>query len=203
MSNKLHLILVSSLVLNGLLGGYAVGTATHSFRGHPPMGDMQRPPMFEREAERLPGALRDKMGAAMKAEFDKSKEIREKIDQTRKEIGEILSAQTFDEKAYDEKSNQLFGLINQIGNNMADTIKGVARDASVEDRKALAEMLKHGPFGAEPNKHGRPPFDKDGRPGPDDRHGDGPRDMGPDAAHHPDDRDDAPRDEPKDQDKTK
>lgn len=135
MSKNTKLLLIFSLFVNFLLAGIVVGEFSHG----------PQHPFFSQNDENIPPELREKLDRRMDEAFKKTQSLRDKIDQTRKEAVNILQQDSFDEKAFELKVDDLFVLMGRMGRTMTDSVKDIARDAPPEDRASIARMLMRGP----------------------------------------------------------
>lgn len=140
MSKNFKVILLFSLIVNFLLLGIVVGEITHE-KPHPPFSGM--------DDKNLPPEIREKLRNEMSENFKKTKPLRDKIDQTRQEAINILQKDNFDESAFEQKLDELFTLMGQMGHTMTDSVKKIARDAPAKDRANIARMLMRRPPNSE------------------------------------------------------
>ncbi|MFO1462639.1 MAG: periplasmic heavy metal sensor [bacterium] len=168
MVNKVKIILGLSLGLNLLLIGMAVGYGFKGCRRPPP--PFPPPPALQGklspEHEKL-------FSDAMRALHEKNRDTAERIESTRREILQILTAPQFDAAAYRTKTAELHELHGKMKAQLTQTVLELAQQLSPEERKALAGFLEKGPPGpggppprGGPPPWGGPPEGPGPRPGP-------------------------------------
>lgn len=189
MNKKLKILLVVSLLLNGLLAGLLLGKSSPF-----PMRPNGGPPKFDMAD--MPPSLQHKLDAAMNASFERDKDLRKQIEDKRQEIADIMKAAPFDTATFKTKNDELFTLLGQAGRNMAAAVSEVAEDAPPEQRADIARMLLKGPGAGAPDALRQQPRhpDRHGHPRPENT-GEGPSYMPPaeyEASPSQDNADDAP-----------
>lgn len=160
MNKKLKILLVVSLLLNGLLAGLLLGKSSPF-----PIRPHDGPPKFDMAD--MPPPLQHKLDAAMKASFERDKDLRKQIDDKRQEIAGIMKTEPFDAATFKARNEELFTLLGQAGRSMAAAVSEVAEDTPPEQRADIARMLLKGPGAGAPGalrQHPRHP-DRHGRPG--------------------------------------
>ena len=140
MSKTLRLIFLVSLVLNLLFLGVILGRVPHRFDGSP-----TRQQRMDEVLKKLPQAeqerFRDKF-AQIRAAGDP---LREQMDAVRNEALRLMSAETFDEAAYDQQVKQFDDLREEAFKRMSQVIKQTANELSPEQRRTFAELLRRPP----------------------------------------------------------
>jgi uncharacterized membrane protein len=156
MSKKMKILILCSLLLNVLLIGFFIGHASHRLgRGH----FMKRHlPEF---AMKLPEDKRTLFSDTMKKVHLENREIHKKIQETRERALKILTAPEFDETAYQVHVDEVHQLRGMMMQRLADAAKELAEHFNQEERKALAEHLRHpprfSPSGGRRHHFGPPP----------------------------------------------
>jgi len=150
MSKTLKILIISSLILNVFLIGIIIGgMSDHLFRKDFPGG---KPPVFglklSPDKEKL---FLDTMEKA----FRENDRIRIQMDEARERVLSILSAPEFDEAAYKAETSKLEELRGVMMQRFADATRELAKQFGQEERKALAEHLRHPPL--PPHWAGPPP----------------------------------------------
>lgn len=150
MNKKLKILLVVSLLLNGLLAGVLLGKSSPF-----PMRSHHSPPKFDMSD--MPPFLQHKLDAAMQASFERDKDLRQQIDDKRQEIANIIKAEPFDAPTFKTKNEELFTLMGQSGRSMASTLAQVVEDTPPEQRADIARMVLKGPGAGAPGRLRKPP----------------------------------------------
>ncbi len=134
-------IMMLSLALNVVLGGYIIGRESMA----PPRQD--RAARFEEAMKDLPpekqAHMRELMGdfrASMKEDFE---QVRAKRD----ELRDILTAETFNPNAFRAKAKELNAMYAASKKTMIENMVRMAKDMPQEDRKILADAMHRPPMG--------------------------------------------------------
>jgi uncharacterized membrane protein len=136
----LQLILLASLLANVLLLGFLLGGLPHRLdRGE------SREARLERVLAQLPAPAQREFRAQMERNRADDDARREQIRAAREKTIEILLAEPFDAEAYDREVDRIDALRGQGAREMAATVKDVAKDLNLEQRRILAELLKGPP----------------------------------------------------------
>ena len=140
MSKMFKLAFIISIILNVLFVGVLLSELPRRFsRGFSPQDRMER--ALKELPEPAQSQFRDKM-KQMRAEAEPQfNQIRE----ARNEAIRILTAEPFDEAAYDRQVNQIADLRVQMTKRMASTVKEVAKSLPADQRQALAKILSRSP----------------------------------------------------------
>jgi uncharacterized membrane protein len=138
MKRKLRIAFLTSLILNLLLAGVIFGRLPQQFYGNSP-----QPGRFRAEVEKLPEPVRSRFREKID-EFRRTG-LREQIREAREEMIRLLSADAFDEQAYDRQVRKMNDLRMQMSNRMAEDVREVVRDLPADQRHAVAELLKRPP----------------------------------------------------------
>jgi len=137
MSKKMKIMVLSSLLLNALLIGVIVGDFSHRFgREH----------FIGRHAELISKLPQDKAALFLKT-VEKvhlnNRNIYSQIREARKEAMQILAAPEFDEAAYRLELKKLHELGDLKMQGLANATIELARQFGQEERRALAQHLRH------------------------------------------------------------
>jgi uncharacterized membrane protein len=135
MKNKLRIAFLASIILNVLLAGVIFGRLPQQLQE----GSAQRG-RFRAEVEKLPEPARSRFREKIE-DFRKSG-LRDQIRATREETIRLLRADRFDQEAYDRQVRKMNDLRMQMTQQMADNLKEIVRDLPVDQRSAVAELLK-------------------------------------------------------------
>jgi uncharacterized membrane protein len=140
MTKTIKLAFVASLVLNLLLLGVILGQVPRAFDAAP-----TRQQRMEESLNKLPEPVQTRFRekfAQIRAAGDPQ---RQQIDQARAEALKILSAEPFDEAAYDRQINQIDELRAEMFKRMGQVIKQTAKELAPEERRMLADLLRRPP----------------------------------------------------------
>jgi len=137
MSKKMKIMVLSSLLLNALLIGVIVGDLSHRFgREH----------FIGRHAELISKLPQDKAELFLKTVERvhlNNRNIYHQIREARKEAMKILVAPEFDEAAYRLELKKLHELGGLKMHGLANVTIELAKQFGQEERKALAQHLRH------------------------------------------------------------
>jgi uncharacterized membrane protein len=151
MSKKIKLLFLGSLTLNVLLVGVLLGDVSQRFgQKH------SRRARMEAHMERLPEPMKARLQAAMAQAREENEPVREQLRAARQETIRILKTEPFDEAAYQQQVELVHTLRGQMAQRMADVVQALARELPLEQREALAELLRRPPPPPPPGQ-GRPP----------------------------------------------
>jgi uncharacterized membrane protein len=140
MSGKIKMIFIGSLFLNVFLVGIMVGNMIHVAQRK----DFIRRPFAEPELD-LPDDKKELFFKTMEKVYRENRNIHKEIRQARQRITTIMSQSEFDEEAYDKEVQKIHELRVRMMQKLADATKELAQQLNQEERKALAEHLKHPP----------------------------------------------------------
>ena len=149
MSKSFKLIVLASLVLNLLFLGVILGYAPHRFDA--PRTRQQR---MEAALGKLPEPAQSRFRQIFKQIRDlraAGDPLREPMDAARNQALQLMSAQTFDEAAYDQQVKKFDELREETFQRMSHVIKQVVKDLTPDDRRTLAELLRRPPPRADQN----------------------------------------------------
>lgn len=140
MNKKIKIFIILSVVLNvlfvGLFCGFVINHPHHFGSG----GDMDK----VLEKSNLPVERQAFIKTNLNIIFDIGYP-REEMEKMRDEAFKILTAENFDEVAYQEQMNKISDTRSQQRKNMGEAIKNIAKQLSLPERQALAEILKNMP----------------------------------------------------------
>jgi len=140
MTKTVKLAFLASLVLNLLLLGVILGRVPGVFESA-----SAREQRMEQALKKLPdpaqARLREKF-AQIRAAGDP---LREQMDQARAEALRLLSAEPFDEAAYDRQVSKIDGLREETFKRMGEIVKQTVKELSPEERRMFAEVLRRPP----------------------------------------------------------
>ena len=138
MTKTVKLAILGSLVLNVLLLGVILGQVPRGLEGTPPTRQQRMEDSLKKLPEPTQARLREKF-SQIRAAGDP---LRQQIDQARAETLRLLSADPFDEAAYDREVNRIEELRGEMFKRMAQNFKQTAKELSPEERRMLAEVLR-------------------------------------------------------------
>jgi uncharacterized membrane protein len=140
MTKSIKLAFVTSLVLNLLLLGVILGRVPRSFDAA-----QSRRERMEESLAKLPEPVQARFHekfAQIRAAGDPQ---RDEIDQARAEALRILSADSFDEVAYDRQISKIGELRADMFARMGQMMKQTAKELTPEERRMLADVLRRPP----------------------------------------------------------
>ena len=140
MSKKMKVLMIVSLLLNVFLVGIIIGDMSHRFRKKPPIGKHAR-----ELASKLPEDKAAIILKTMETVHMNNRDVRKQIREARQRAMNIMTAQRFDEAAYQiqvEKLHELRGLMMQ---RLASVTMELATKLNQQERKILAQYLKRPP----------------------------------------------------------
>jgi uncharacterized membrane protein len=140
MSRTIKILIFSSILLNILLIGFIIGNASHRFFGE----DYHRKKSPELAA-RLPLDKEKLFFNTMKKVHKENRDIQKQIRRSRERIFSILTAPQFDEASYQSEVENLYKLRGVMMQRLSNATKKLAEQFNQEERKALAEYLRHLP----------------------------------------------------------
>ena len=141
MSKTLKLAFVVSLVVNLLLLGVIVGQVPRGLEATAPTRAQRLEEALKKVPEPAQSRFREKFGQ-MRASTDP---LRQQIDDARAETLRLLSAEPFDEAAYDRQVAKIEELRGEMFKRMGQSFKQTAREFSPEERRMLADVLRRPP----------------------------------------------------------
>src|SRR5215510_705725 len=139
MSKTVRLVFLASLVLNVLLVGVLLGRLPSEVVG---FGRQQR---LEQTLKDLPEPTQTRFREKFKLMRAASDPQRDQIRVAREETLRILSADPFDEAAYDRHVSQIDDLQLQMFKKIGQTVKEIAKELSPEERRLFAKILRRPP----------------------------------------------------------
>jgi uncharacterized membrane protein len=138
MNKKMKAMVIGSVLLNVLLVGFVIGDVSHRFHKEHFYGRDAR----ELESK-LPGDKAELFFETVERVHLNNRDTYKQVRKAREEAMRILGAPEFDEAAYRlqvEKLHELRGLMKR---RLAGATIELARTFSQEERRALAQHLKH------------------------------------------------------------
>lgn len=137
MTKTVKLVFLASLVLNLVLLGVILGRVPSALESSSP-----RAQRMEQALKNLPepaqNRIREKI-AQIRASGDP---LREQMDRERAETLRLLSAEPFDEAAYDRQVSKIEDMRLQMFKRMAGTVKQAAKELTPEERRMFADVLR-------------------------------------------------------------
>jgi uncharacterized membrane protein len=141
MTKTVKLAFLASLVLNLLLLGVILGQVPRGLEPTPPTRQQRMEEALKKVPEPAQSRFRDKF-AQMRASTDP---LRRQIDEARGETLRLLSADPFDEAAYDRQVSKIEELRAEMFKRMGQKFKETATEFSPEERRMLADVLRRPP----------------------------------------------------------
>ena len=139
MNRSLRIVFALSLLANVLLLGFLIGGLPHRF------GRESREERLDAVLRQLPAPTQAQFRELMEQNRAADDARREQIRAAREQTIAILLAEPFDASAYDAAVAKIDELRGQGSRQMAMTVKDVAADLNLEQRRILAELLKGPP----------------------------------------------------------
>ena len=137
MSQKTKLAFIGSIILNVLLVGVLVGRSPRSLDR-----SAMREQRMEQAIKDLPEAsktrLREKFQQLRSAAEPLFKEMRQVQD----ESVQLLSAESFDEAAFDRQQVKTNQLRADMTKKLSEVVKNTIKDLSPEERRRFADLLR-------------------------------------------------------------
>ena len=144
MNRSLKVIFLVSLIANVLLLGIVLGAAPRRLEERPSFRDR-----VKADIEKLPEPARTKMRENMEQTRKGDEPTFAEIRQAREETLKIIVAEPFDEAAYDRQVDRISELRRGMFQHMSDNIKGIVKTLPPEQRKAVADLFRRPPPGAD------------------------------------------------------
>ena len=141
MTKAVKLAFLASLVLNLLLLGVILGQLPRGLEPTPPTRQQRMEEGLKKLPEPAQSRLREKF-AQIRASADP---LRQQIDDARAETLRLLSADPFDEAAYDRQVNKIDELRGEMFKRMGQNFKQTAKELSPQERRMLADLLRRPP----------------------------------------------------------
>lgn len=145
MSKTIKVFIFFSVVLNLLLVGMVIGHLSHRWGK-----EHWRQAPFTEAIERLPKEKQAMVKETMKEAFSKGKGLGKEIRKERKEIVKVITAEPFDEAAYDAHVATIHRLRTEQMHLFSDAVKHVAEELTPEERKTLVKTLRQPPWPRKP-----------------------------------------------------
>lgn len=138
MSKTVRLVFLASLVLNVLLVGVLLGQLPRDVG----FGRQQR---LEQALKDLPEPTQTRFREKFKQMRASGDPLRDQIRLAREETLNILTADPFDEAAYDRHVSQIDDLQLQMFKKMGQVVKEIAKELPPEERRMFAQILRRPP----------------------------------------------------------
>jgi uncharacterized membrane protein len=146
MSKSLKWIVLTSLVLNLLFLGVILGHVPRGFDAAP-----TRQQRMEVALNKLPEPAQARFRKIFTQIRAAGDPLREPMDAARNQALQLMSAETFDEAAYEQQVKKFDELREEMFKRMSLTIKQVAKDLAPDERRTLADLLRRPPPRPEQN----------------------------------------------------
>lgn len=141
MTKAVKLAFLVSLVFNLLLLGVILGQVPRGLEATPPTRQQRMEEGLKKVPEPTQSRFREKF-AQIRTSSDP---LRQQIDEARAETLRLLSAEPFDEAAYDRQVNKIEELRGEMFKRMGQSMKQTAKELSPEERRMLADLLRRPP----------------------------------------------------------
>jgi uncharacterized membrane protein len=140
MNKSFKFLFIVSIVLNVLFVGLLLGALPHRFGP-----DFSRRERMESALQELPEPTRSQVRDKMKQARADAGPFIDQIRDARTEAVRILTAEPFDETAYDTQVNKIVDLRVEMTKRMAATFKEAAKSLPPDQRGVLAKVLNRPP----------------------------------------------------------
>lgn len=141
MSKTVKLAFLVSLVVNLLLLGIILGQVPRGRETTVSARAQRIEESLKKVPEPAQSRFREKF-AQMRASTDP---LRQQIDEARTETLRLLSAEPFDEAAYDRQVGKIEELRGEMFKRMGQNLKQTAKELAPEERRMLADVLRRPP----------------------------------------------------------
>ena len=142
MNRTLKTVFLVSLVANVLLLGVVLGALPRRIEERASFRDR-----FKADLAKLPEPARTRFRENMDQARKFDEPVLAEIRGAREEALRIVAAEPFDEAAYDRRVDKISELRRAMFKRMADSVKEIVKTLPLDQRKALAELLKRPPPG--------------------------------------------------------
>ncbi|HEX2228483.1 MAG TPA: periplasmic heavy metal sensor [Candidatus Binatia bacterium] len=140
MTKTVKIVFLASLVLNLLLLGVIVGQVPRSLDARP-----TRQQQMEEALEKLPEPAQSRLREHFMQIRAAGDPVRRQIEEARGEALQLLSAEPFDQHAYDDQVTKIEELRIAMSKRMGQKIKELAKELSPDERRMLADVLRRPP----------------------------------------------------------
>lgn len=141
MTKTIKLVFLASLVVNLLLLGVIMGQFPRARGTHPPTRQQRMQDALQKVPEPAQSRFRERFKQIRAA----GEPLRQQLDQERDEAIKLLSAESFDEAAYDRQITKMEALRAEMFKRMGQLIKQTAKELSPDERRMLADVLRRPP----------------------------------------------------------
>lgn len=131
MNQRIKIIFTVSVLLNVVLIGLAAGYAYKSWAAHP----------WHKVKEQLEPETRHIVGRNFQGAFRDIRPLGDKARKVRAELIKILSADEFDEEAFEREAKKLQGLRGDMVDIKIETVKKLSRELGIDERVKLADRM--------------------------------------------------------------
>jgi uncharacterized membrane protein len=140
MTKTVKIVFLASVVLNLLLLGIILG---HAPRGLDARATRQQ--RFDDAMKKIPEPAQSRLRNHFTELRAAADPLRQQLDEARAEALRVLSAESFDELAYDREVNKIEELRAKMFERMGQLIKQTAKELAPDERRMLADMLRRPP----------------------------------------------------------
>jgi uncharacterized membrane protein len=140
MNKTLKVLFLVSLILNVLLVGVLMGQLPRRLE----RGSFREQRM-EQALRDLPQPMQTRLREKFKQMRAASDPLRDQLRVAREQTLSTLSAEPFDEAAYDRQVSKIHELQLQMFKKMGQVVKEIAKELSVEERRNFAQILRRPP----------------------------------------------------------
>lgn len=137
MNKKLRIAFLVSIIINVLLAGVILGALPQRFYGQ------RSRETFLSAIDKLPEPARTRFRSNLEA--FRNSPFRKEMTAARNEAIRLLATEPFNEAAYDRAVDKVNELRLQMSKRASDNMKAIIKDLPIDQRKAVAEVLKRPP----------------------------------------------------------
>jgi uncharacterized membrane protein len=140
MTKTVKLVFLASLVLNLLLLGVILGRMPSALEGGSP-----REQRMEQALKNLPQPAQTRIREKFSQIRAAADPLREQMDRERAEALRLLSAEPFDEAAYDRQVSKIGELRLEMFRRLSQSVKQTVKELKPEERRMFADVLRRPP----------------------------------------------------------
>jgi uncharacterized membrane protein len=140
MTKTVKLVFLASLVLNLLLLGVILGRMPSALEGGSP-----REQRMEQALKNLPQPAQTRIREKFSQIRATADPLREQMDRERAEALRLLSAEPFDEAAYDRQVSKIGELRLEMFRRLSQSVKQTVKELKPEERRMFADVLRRPP----------------------------------------------------------
>jgi uncharacterized membrane protein len=140
MTKTVKLVFLASLTLNLLFLGVILGRVPSAFES-----GSRREQRIEQALKNVPEPARARIREKFAQIRSSGDPLREQMDRERAGALRLLSAEPFDEAAYDRQVNRIADMRLEMFKRLAGNVKQAAKELTPEERRMFADVLRRPP----------------------------------------------------------